>query len=66
MQQNNTRILDNIINNQIPYYDRNGLGYNQTKTKKGSRSKMTEKEEEPRNSAKVVRGPSKEEDMNIQ
>jgi hypothetical protein len=30
MQQNNTRILDNIINSQRPYYDRSGLGYNQT------------------------------------
>jgi hypothetical protein len=30
MQQNNTGILDNIINSQRPYYDRFGLGYNQT------------------------------------
>jgi hypothetical protein len=42
MQQNNTRILDNIINSQRPYYDRYGLGYNQTQTEKGSSSKMTE------------------------
>jgi hypothetical protein len=33
MQQNNTRILDNIINSQRPYYDRSGLGYNQTETR---------------------------------
>jgi len=30
MQPNNTRILDNIINSQRPYYDRIGLGYIQT------------------------------------
>jgi hypothetical protein len=30
MQPNNTRILDNIINSQRPYYDRTGLAYIQT------------------------------------
>jgi nickel-dependent lactate racemase len=29
MQQNNTKILDEIISSQRPYYDRTGLGYNQ-------------------------------------
>jgi hypothetical protein len=67
MQQNNTRILDNIINSQIPYYDRSGLGYNQMQTEKGSSSKMTEKEAEPRSYAEAIRGPSKkEEDMKTQ
>jgi len=28
MQQNNTKILDNIINNQRPYYGRYGFRYN--------------------------------------
>jgi hypothetical protein len=41
MQQNNTRILDNIINIQIPYNDRSGLGYNKIEKEKYSRSKMT-------------------------
>jgi predicted RNase H-like nuclease (RuvC/YqgF family) len=29
MQQNNTKILDEIINSQRPYYDKSGLGYKQ-------------------------------------
>jgi hypothetical protein len=44
MQQKNTRILDNIINIQIPYYDRYGLGYNQMQTNKVSTSETTKKE----------------------
>lgn len=66
MQQNNTRILDNIINSQRPYYDISGLGYNQMQTKKGSSSKTTEQEAKPRSYAKVVKGPSKEEDTKTQ
>jgi hypothetical protein len=66
MQQNNTKILDNIINSQRPYYERSGLGYNQTQTEKGSSSKMIEQEAEPRSYAEIVRGPSKEEDMKTQ
>jgi hypothetical protein len=41
MQQNNTKILDEIINSQRPYYDRTRLGYNQMQTEKGSSSKST-------------------------
>jgi hypothetical protein len=59
MQQNNTWILDNIINGKIPYYDKSRLGYNQMQTKKGSISKMTEIEVELRIYAEVVRGPTK-------
>lgn len=44
MQQNNTRILDNIINSKRPYYDRSGLRYNQTQTEKGSSSRTTKQE----------------------
>jgi hypothetical protein len=44
MQQNNTKILDEIISAQRPYHDRSGLGYNQKHTEKGSIS-MTTKEE---------------------
>jgi hypothetical protein len=51
MQQKSTKILDNMINSKIPYYDRSGLGYNQTHTNKGSSSKMIEKEEKPRSCA---------------
>jgi hypothetical protein len=45
MQQNNTKILDEIINAQRSYHDRSGLGYNQTHTEKGSSSMTTEEEE---------------------
>jgi hypothetical protein len=44
-------IFDNIINNQIPYYEIYGLGYNQIHTKKGSSSKTTEQEAQPRSYA---------------
>jgi predicted acetyltransferase len=48
MQQKNTKILDNIINSQINYYDRSSLGKYQMQTEEGSSSKMTEKEVDPR------------------
>jgi hypothetical protein len=67
MKQNNTRILENIINNKIPYYERYRLRYNQIHIEKGSSSRMIEKEIEPRIYEKTVRCPSnKEEDMNTQ
>jgi hypothetical protein len=42
MQQDSTKTLDKIINNQMPYYERSKLGYNQMKTEKGSSSMMKE------------------------
>jgi hypothetical protein len=66
MYQSNTKILDNIINNQIPYYERYLLGYNQTQKEKGSISKTTEQDADPRSYVEAVRGPSKEEDMKTQ
>jgi hypothetical protein len=62
MQQNNTKILDEIINIQRPYYDKSGLGYKQMHTEKGSSSMMTEKEEEKKSYAEVIRGPIKKEE----
>jgi hypothetical protein len=29
--QNNSKVLDDIINSQKPHHDKSGLGYNQTK-----------------------------------
>jgi hypothetical protein len=60
MQQNSTKILDEIINSQRPYYDRSGLGYNQMQTEKGSSSKTTEQEAEQRTYAEIVRGTQEE------
>ena len=60
MQQNNIKILDNIINIQRPYYDISGLGYNQMQTEKGSSSKMLKQEAEPKSYEEVVKeGASK-------
>jgi predicted RNase H-like nuclease (RuvC/YqgF family) len=44
--QNNSKVLDDIINSQKPYHDKSGLGYNQTE--KGSSSKETEQETYPK------------------
>jgi hypothetical protein len=41
MQQNNIKILDEIINAQRTYYGRSGLGYNQTYAEKSSISMTT-------------------------
>jgi hypothetical protein len=46
MHQNNTKILDEIINTQRPYYGKSGLGYKKTYTEKGSSSLTKRKEED--------------------
>jgi hypothetical protein len=56
MQQNNTKVLDEIISSQRPYHEKYGLGYNQTE--KGSSSKTTKQ----RSYAEIVRGSSKKEE----
>jgi hypothetical protein len=67
MQQNNTKVLDEIISSQRPYYDRSKLGYNQIQIEKDSSSKMTEQEAKPSSYAKSIIGPpKKEEEKNIQ
>jgi hypothetical protein len=62
MKQISTRILDNIINSQINYYDMFVLGYNHMQTEKGSSSKTTKKEAKPRSYEEVFRGTSKKEE----
>jgi hypothetical protein len=54
MQQDSTKTLDKIINNQRPYYDRSGLGYNQMQTEKGSSSMM--KATKQKSYAEVLKG----------
>jgi hypothetical protein len=46
MQQNNTKILDEVIIIQRPYYGKSRLRYKKTHTEKGLSSITTEKEEE--------------------
>jgi hypothetical protein len=44
--QNSSKVLDDIINSKKYHLDKSGLGYNQTE--KGSRSKTTEQETNPK------------------
>jgi hypothetical protein len=55
--QNNSKVLDNIINSQNPHHDKSGLGYNQTE--KGSSSKTTEQETYPKIYAEIIKGDNK-------
>jgi hypothetical protein len=53
---NNSKVLNNIINSKRPHHDKSGLGYDQTK--RGSSSKTTDQETQPRSYAKT-RGDKK-------
>jgi hypothetical protein len=55
--QNNSKVLDDIINSQKYYLDKSGLGYNQIE--KGSSSKTTEQETNPKRYAKTIKGDKK-------
>jgi hypothetical protein len=55
--QNNSKVLDNIINSQNSHHEKSVLGYNQTK--KGSNSKKTEKETYPKSYAETIKGDMK-------
>ena len=52
--QNSSKVLDDIISSQKPHFDNSGLGYNQTK--KGSNSKTTEQETNPKIYAETIKG----------
>jgi hypothetical protein len=55
--QNNSKVLDGIINNQKPHHDKSGLAYNQTQ--KGSSSKTTKQETYPKIYAETIKGDMK-------
>jgi hypothetical protein len=55
--QNNSKVLDDIINSQNPHHDKSRLGYNQTE--KGSSSKTTEQETYPKIYAETIKGDRK-------
>jgi endo-alpha-1,4-polygalactosaminidase (GH114 family) len=55
--QNSSKVLDDIISSQKYYLDKSRLGYNQTK--KGSRSKTTEQETNPKSYAETIKGDKK-------
>jgi hypothetical protein len=51
--QNSSKVLDDIINSQKSHLDKSRLGYNQTE--KGSSSKTTEKETNPKSYAETIK-----------
>jgi hypothetical protein len=55
--QNNSKVLDDIINSKKSHHDKSGLGYNQTE--KGSSSKTTEQETYPKRFAETIKGDRK-------
>jgi hypothetical protein len=55
--QNSSKVLDDIINSQKSHLDKSGLGYNQTE--KGSSSKTTEQETNPKIYAETIKGDKK-------
>jgi hypothetical protein len=55
--QNSSKVLDDIINSQKSHLDKSGLGYNQTE--KGSSSKTTEQETNPKIYAETIKGDRK-------
>jgi hypothetical protein len=52
--QNNSKVLDDIINNKKSHLDKTGLGYNQTE--KGSSSKTTDQETYAKSYAETIKG----------
>jgi hypothetical protein len=59
---NNTKILDEIICNQKPFYDDSGLGYKQNNIYEGSSSMMKGNEAEQRNYVDIIKGSIKKEE----
>jgi hypothetical protein len=55
--QNSSKVLDDIISSQKSHLDKSGLGYNQTE--KGSSSKTTEQETNPKIYAETIKGDRK-------
>jgi hypothetical protein len=55
--QNNSNILDEIINSKKSHHDKSGLGYNQTE--KRSLSKTKEQETYPKSYAETIKGDRK-------
>jgi hypothetical protein len=52
--QNSSKVLDDIISSKNSHLDKSELGYNQTE--KGSSSKTTEQEKNPKSFAETIKG----------
>ena len=57
-----TKILDEIICNKKPFYDKYGLGYKQNNIDEGLRSMMIGNEEDQRSYADTIKGSIKKEE----
>jgi hypothetical protein len=55
--QNSSKVLDDIISSKKSHLDKSGLGYNQTE--KGSRSKITDQEKNPKSYVETIKGDRK-------
>jgi hypothetical protein len=55
--QNSSKVLDDIINSKKYHLDKSGLRYNQTE--KGSSSKTTKQETNPKSYAETIKGDTK-------
>jgi hypothetical protein len=55
--QNNSKVLNDIINSKKPYHDKSGIGYNQTE--KESNSKTIEQETYPKRYVETIKGGRK-------
>jgi hypothetical protein len=55
--KNRSKVMDDIINSQKSHLDNSGLGYNQIE--KGSISKTTEQETNPKSYAETIKGDRK-------
>ena len=62
---NSSKILEQIISNQKPFFDKTGIGYKQN-TDEVSSSIMTGNEEKPRSYAEVVKDSPNEEEIECQ
>ena len=63
--ENNFNIIEKIINNQKPFFDKTGIGYKQN-TDEASSSMTIGNEEKPRSFAKVVKDSPNEEEIECQ
>jgi hypothetical protein len=55
--QNSSKVLDDIISSKKSHLDKSGLGYNQIE--KGSSSKTTKQERNPKSYAETIKGDRK-------
>ena len=60
--ENNSKVLEQIISNQKPFFDKTGIGYKQN-TNEASSSMLIDNEKKPRRYAEVVKDYNNEEEI---